>query len=67
MLPIEQRRLDRALRKALNRAAAPGTPEAELPNAEEALAAAEQADRAGDPYALGGIGRNDPTAVLVKG
>lgn len=63
MIDLEQRRQDRALRK-LREA---GVPEAELPSGAEALAAAEAADRAGDPYALGGIGRNDPNAVLVKG
>lgn len=63
MLPIEQRRQERALRKLRNA----GMPEAELPSGAEAVAVAEAADRAGDPYALGGIGRNDPAAVLVKG
>lgn len=63
MLPIEQRRQDRALRKLRNA----GVPEAELPTGGEAVADAEAAERRGDPYALGGIGRNDPTAVLVKG
>jgi hypothetical protein len=63
MLDLEQRRQDRALRKLRNA----GVPEAELPTGADAVAAAEAADRAGDPYALGGIGRADPTAVLVKG
>jgi hypothetical protein len=63
MFDLETRRRERALRKLRNA----GVPEADLPLGADALAAAEQADRAGDPYALGGIGRNDPTAVLVKG
>lgn len=66
MLPIDQRRLDRAARKVRNRAATTGMPDAELPTAAEALAAAEQADCAGDPFALGGIGRVDPFASAVK-
>jgi len=67
MMSIEQRRLNRAARKVRNRAATTGTPEADLPTAAEALAAAEEADCAGDPYALGGIGRIDRWAHAVKG
>lgn len=63
MMDLQTRRQERALRKLRNA----GVPEAELPTGSEAVAEAEAADRRGDPYALGGIGRNDPTAVLVKG
>lgn len=60
MQNIEQRRLDRAYRKALEAGASPDT------SPEAALAAAEARDAAGDPYALGGIGRYDPLSMAVK-
>ena len=53
MLPIEERRQERALRKLRDA----GVPEGELPTGAEAVAAAEAAERRGDPYALGSIGR----------
>ena len=59
MQNIQERRLARAERKAaetgLNL-----TPS-------EALAVFELADKNGNPFALGGIGRIDPFAHLVKG
>lgn len=56
---IERRRLDRAYRKALELGEVVTTPEA-------ALAVAEARDAAGDCFAMGGIGRFDPYAHLVK-
>lgn len=59
MQNIEQRRLDRAYRKALE-AGFDLTPEA-------ALEAAELADKNGNLFALGGIGKVDLLAHLSKG
>lgn len=62
MLPIEQRRLARAARKAaLPQEAARGAPA----DPEAALAFYETR-KGSDPFALGGIGRVDPLAVAFK-
>lgn len=59
MQSLEQRRLNRAERKA-SEAGLNLSPEA-------ALAAAELADKNGDPFAIAGIGKVDLLAHLVKG
>lgn len=59
MQSLKTRRLDRAYRKALE------TNSSLSPQA--FLDAAEIADKAGDHFALGGIGRFAPNSHLVKG
>ncbi len=59
MLSLEKRRRNRAERKAAE-AGLNQSPEA-------ALAAAELADKNGDPFAIAGIGKVDLMAHLVKG
>ncbi len=59
MQSLTNRRIDRAARKAAEAGLI-------LPP-EAALAAAELADKNGDPFALGGIGKVDLLAHLVKG
>ncbi len=60
MQSLEIRRRDRAGRKALEQGLLDLSPS-------NALAAYELADKNGDPFALGGIGRFDPNSTLVKG
>jgi hypothetical protein len=64
---IAERRLDRASRKAINAAVEAGLSIKEMPSPEALLAAAELADKNGDPFGLGGIGKIDLLAHLVKG
>ncbi len=60
MLSLEKRRRNRAERKAAEAGLLNLSPEA-------ALAAAELADKNGDPFAIAGIGKVDLMAHLVKG
>jgi hypothetical protein len=60
MQSLENRRRDRAGRKAAEQGLVDLSPEA-------ALVAAELADKNGDPFGLGGIGKIDLMAYLVKG